>query len=205
MGKALVILCGGDSSRMGSDKALLPFKDKCMVEYIYDKFSPYFDKIYLSVSERGSYTHLDIDIQEIPDIYRNAGPMGAILSSLTMITEDRAFFMSVDTPFMDPRIAIYLLEQSLNFDITSFKFKGEYLDVVCGVYNKHCLSALGKCIIAHNVTKSNVQSKCYSNLIDIEVINEISSVSFEQQFFRIVDRQSYYMAVFSVLKNNFIC
>jgi len=117
MNKNLVILCGGDSSRMGTMKALLPFQDKTMVEYIYDKFSPYFDKVYLSVNERGEFAHLGLDAQEIPDIYRNAGPIGAIMSSLTMVSGDRAFFMSVDTPFMDPAIANYLYDQSYNYDI----------------------------------------------------------------------------------------
>lgn len=205
MNKALVILCGGDSSRMGTNKALLPFKDKTMVEYIYDKFSPYFDKIYLSVNERGDYTHLGLEAQEIPDIYRNAGPMGGILSSLTMIKEDRAFFMSIDTPFMDPAIALHLYDNSQSYDITTYKFKGELLDSICAVYSKHCIAALGKCIIAGNVTKSNFQSKCYTNLLELSDIEEISPIAVDQQFYAIKDRSSYYMAAFSVLKNNFTC
>lgn len=203
MSNALVILCGGDSSRMGTDKALLPFQDKCLIEFIVDKYKPYFDKIYLSVNELGQYSHLDLDVKEIPDIYRHAGPTGAILSSLTMILEDRAFFMSVDTPFLDPLIGIHLLEASNDFDITTFKFKGPYLDSICGVYKKSCIAALGKCLIQGNVTKSNFQSKCYTNLLELSEINEISDVSFDQQFYSIKDRQSYYVALLSVLGDSF--
>jgi molybdopterin-guanine dinucleotide biosynthesis protein A len=205
MNRTLVILCGGDSSRMGTKKALLPFEDKTMVEYIYDKFSPFFDKIYLSVNERGDLTHLGLDAQEIPDIYRNAGPVGAILSCLTMISGDRAFFMSVDTPFMDPRIAAYLYDHSYNYDITSFKFDGEFLDTICGVYHKRCIGPLFKSIFFKKATKSYIQARCYTNLVDTETIKSISSISMEQQFYKVNDRKSYYYAVFSILKHNFVC
>ncbi|MCR4567227.1 MAG: molybdenum cofactor guanylyltransferase [Pseudobutyrivibrio sp.] len=205
MNRTLVILCGGDSSRMGTTKALLPFEDKTMVEYIYDKFSPYFDKVYLSVNERGDFTDLGLDAQEIPDISRNAGPIGAILSCLTMIKGDRAFFMSVDTPFMDPRVAVYLYDKSYNYDITSFKFEEGFLDTICGVYNKRCIGPLFKSIFFKRATRREIQEKCYTNLIDTNVIEKLSTVSFEQQFFKVNDRESYYYAVFSILKHNFVC
>ncbi|MCR5581234.1 MAG: molybdenum cofactor guanylyltransferase [Pseudobutyrivibrio sp.] len=205
MNRTLVILCGGDSSRMGTKKALLPFEDKTMVEYIYDKFSPFFDKIYLSVNERGDLTHLGLDAQEIPDISRNAGPYGAILSCLTMISGDRAFFMSVDTPFMDPRTAVYLYDQSYNYDITTFNFSDDLLDAICGVYNKRCIGTFFKSIFFNKSTRSYVQDRCYTNLIDTDVISNVSSISMEQQFYRVNDRRSYYYAVFSILKHNFVC
>ena len=205
MTRTLVILCGGDSSRMGTKKALLPFEDKTMVEYIYDKLSPYFDKVYLSVNERGDFTNLGLDAQEIPDISRNAGPIGAILSCLTMITGDRAFFMSVDTPFMDPRIAVYLYDKSYNYDITSFNFEEGFLDTICGVFHKRCIGPLFKNIFFKRSNKLYIQEKCYTNLIDTDVIAKLSKVSIEQQFYKVNDRQSYYYAVFSILKHNFIC
>ncbi len=204
MNKTLVILCGGDSSRMGTPKALLPFENKTMVEYIYDKFSPYFDKVYLSVNERGDFAHLGLDAQEIPDISRNAGPYGAILSCLTMISGDRAFFMSVDTPFLDPKTAIFLYDQSYNYDITTFDFKGDFSDTLCGVYHKRCIGPFFKSIFFKKTTRSYIQDRCYKNLIDIKEMGNISSIAPEQQFYRVNDRDSYYFAVFSLLKHNFI-
>ena len=40
MEHALVILCGGSSTRMGTDKALLPFGDACLIEYLVRRFRP---------------------------------------------------------------------------------------------------------------------------------------------------------------------
>ena len=205
MDRTLVILCGGDSSRMGTTKALLPFEDKTMVEYIYDKFSPYFNKIYLSVNERGDFSHLDIDAQEIPDISKNGGPYAGIMSSLTMISGEKAFFMSVDTPFMDPRTAVFLYDNSADYDITSFKFSGKYLDTICGVFSKKCIGTLFKGLFFNRTTFRYILDKVYTNLYDTSEIEEFSKISVDQQFYKVNDRQSYYYAVFSILKKNFTC
>ena len=90
MENALVILCGGNSTRMGTDKALLPFGDTCLIEYLVRKFQPYFSRIYLSVKIKGDYSHLKLPVTEIPDIYPNQGPMSGIFSGLSMIDEECA-------------------------------------------------------------------------------------------------------------------
>lgn len=120
MSYALVILCGGNSSRMGSDKALLPFGDCCLIEYLVRKFSPHFPKIYLSVKKKGDYSHLKLPVTEIPDIHPNAGPMSGVFSALSMMDEDKAFVMSVDTPFMEPETGLALLEAMEDSDICMF-------------------------------------------------------------------------------------
>jgi molybdopterin-guanine dinucleotide biosynthesis protein A len=190
---------------MGTTKALLPFEDKTMVEYIYDKFSPYFNKIYLSVNERGDLAHLDLDVQEIPDISRNGGPYAGIMSSLTMIATEKAFFMSVDTPFLDPRTAVFLYDNSGDYDVTSFKFSEQYLDTICGVFSKNCIGTLFKGIFFKRTTFNFILDKLYTNLYETTEIENLSKISVEQQFYKVNDRQSYYYAVFSILKKNFTC
>lgn len=200
MSQALVILCGGDSSRMGSDKALLPFGDECLLEYMVHKYAPHFDRIYLSVNKRGDYGHLDLEVTEIPDIYSNAGPMGAILSSLTMIVEDRAFFMSIDTPFLQPALAIHLLEASEHYDACSLKLRDSYVDIIAAVYSKACIPAFGKSILLGTTTNSQINAKCYINYIPMECAKDWSSLDLEEQFYRLSDRDSYYYALFSHLR-----
>ena len=45
----LVIVAGGKSSRMGRDKALLPFGGySSLAQFQYQKFLPIFEKVYIS-------------------------------------------------------------------------------------------------------------------------------------------------------------
>ena len=56
MSYALVLLCGGLSTRMGTNKAFLPFGEYTLMEYQVRRFRPYFEKIYLSV-QTGLHSH----------------------------------------------------------------------------------------------------------------------------------------------------
>ncbi|MCV6608584.1 MAG: NTP transferase domain-containing protein, partial [Campylobacterales bacterium] len=52
-----LILCGGKSSRMKENKALLPFgEEKTLMEYQYKKFQKIFSKVYLVVKKDNSVT-----------------------------------------------------------------------------------------------------------------------------------------------------
>ena len=42
MSYALVLLCGGLSTRMGTNKAFLPFGKYTLIEYQVQRFRPYF-------------------------------------------------------------------------------------------------------------------------------------------------------------------
>ena len=110
MNHALIILCGGGSTRMGTDKALLPFGEVSLLEYLVNKYKPHFSHIYLSVKKPGEYTHLSLPVTEIADLYMNAGPMSGVFSGLSMMDEDQAFILPIDTPFLEPEVGLQLLE-----------------------------------------------------------------------------------------------
>ena len=92
MTKALVILCGGLSTRMGSDKAFLPFGHTSLINYQIERFRPFFSKIYLSVpkqEERPVDYEGRCGVPAIEDKYSQIGPMGGLYSALSSVPEDK--------------------------------------------------------------------------------------------------------------------
>jgi len=55
---ACVILAGGKSSRMGEDKALLPFGySPTLTQYQLKKFQDYFKDLYISTKDKNKYSN----------------------------------------------------------------------------------------------------------------------------------------------------
>ncbi|MEI3338938.1 MAG: NTP transferase domain-containing protein [Eubacterium sp.] len=84
MTKALVILCGGLSTRMGSDKAFLPFGNTSLINYQIERFRPYFSNIYLSVPRQED---APLTMRHIADVL----PSGTIILSSARWEDYSAF------------------------------------------------------------------------------------------------------------------
>ncbi len=96
----LVILAGGQSTRMGTDKAVIKFEGRRLVDILIDRFAAKADRLFLSASQDYG-TGLDIisDNPDFPD-----GPVGGIFSVAATLQEtqpDISGFVTVpvDAPY----------------------------------------------------------------------------------------------------------
>ena len=107
--KSSIILCGGQSRRMGRDKGSLIIKDKPMIKYILSTLNNEIDEaiIVLNDSERidqykqfiksKEYTY---QIKFIEDKIKNKGPISGILTGLENISTEYAIVFPCDNPFI---------------------------------------------------------------------------------------------------------
>lgn len=146
MKKTLVILAGGKSKRMGTNKALLKVGDKTLLEHMVNIFKDKFDEIYLSVNEKGNFKDLDINVIEIEDIHKGIGPMGGFHAVFTTTGVDKFFACAVDTPFVMPSAAVEMMEQSEDVDICALLKEDEKTEPLFAVYNRSCLPEIEKMI-----------------------------------------------------------
>ena len=93
-----VIFAGGKSSRMGRDKALLPFGDSSsMAALQYRKLQPLFQHVYLSAKT----DKFDFGAPVLLDRYPESSPMVALASLFEILDTEAAFILSVDMPLIE--------------------------------------------------------------------------------------------------------
>jgi molybdopterin-guanine dinucleotide biosynthesis protein A len=129
-----VIFAGGKSTRMGKDKALLPFGEhSSLSEYQYKKLKKVFHTVFISAKE----DKFHFDCQVISDIYETSSPLVGILSIFETIEAlDSVFILSVDAPFVDESI-INTIMQADNKDFDAIIAKSPHgIQPLCGLYKK---------------------------------------------------------------------
>lgn len=197
MSYALVLLCGGLSTRMGTNKAFLPFGEYTLIEYQVRRYRPYFEKIYLSVPEMNSFwTALSakLDCTAIPDRVEKIGPLGGLYSCLSTVTEDLLFFTPVDAPFTSTDAALTLcqtLEQGIESDPLKYAcvlmHPTRGMQPLSAAYVKTCLPNIQRMIQEENYRLRQLLAPEHTVIADILVPQE--------HFYNMNDMPSYYHAL----------
>jgi molybdopterin-guanine dinucleotide biosynthesis protein A len=128
-----VIFAGGKSSRMGEDKALLPFGGfSTLAQYQHEKLERYFEKVYISTKEN----KFDFKAELIHDRYEVHSPLAGIVSIFETLREDEIFILSVDAPFVEKKvIGVLMKEEREGYDAVIAQTQSG-LQPLCGIYKR---------------------------------------------------------------------
>ncbi len=110
-----VILAGGKSSRMGTDKGLMEFQGEKMIRRTMDVFRGLFREILIVTNLPLDY--LDQDARIVTDIFPGKGPIGGIHTGLFFSSNEHAFFAACDMPFFNSEFISYMISRIGNYDI----------------------------------------------------------------------------------------
>jgi phospholipid/cholesterol/gamma-HCH transport system ATP-binding protein len=101
------VLAGGRSSRMGSDKALLTYRDTTLLQHAIQIASACGRSYIVGPHNRyGSFG------ETVEDIYPGCGPLGGIHAALRATTTELNLILSVDMPLMTSAFLQWLTEQA---------------------------------------------------------------------------------------------
>jgi len=137
-----VILAGGNSSRMGRDKALLQIGNKPLIEYILNQLKPHFGEVLISAKDPCRYAHLDADV--VVDFTRKEGPIFGIASALKAAKNERVFITTCDTPTINLKLVETMLNVSSRYDCVVPTFRDDLYEPLFAVYHKSVSHAIEK-------------------------------------------------------------
>lgn len=101
MRKSGIILCGGQSRRMGRPKALLPWQNRTLVETVVDVLGSVVDDVVVVSSDELELPPLDALV--VRDREPRLGPLAGIREGIHAIGSGLAFVASTDAPHLSPR------------------------------------------------------------------------------------------------------
>jgi len=132
-----IIFAGGKSSRMGEDKALLPFGDfSTLTEFQLYRLKKIFKNVYISCKDKTKFDFEASFIEDIKTAEEIYAPTTGFVAIFQKFKIQKIFVISVDTPFVGNKEIKELFENDgEEYDATIAKTK-EGIQPLCGIYHR---------------------------------------------------------------------
>jgi FdhD protein len=134
-----VILAGGKSSRMGSNKALLPYKGGRFIEAIHRQLSEIFEEVLLVTNNPEQYEFLPC--RKVADLFPGAGALAGIHAGLYHSANPAIFAVACDMPYLNNELVRHLAGRA-DADSVLIPEGPAGLEPLHAVYGKGCLAAI---------------------------------------------------------------
>jgi molybdopterin-guanine dinucleotide biosynthesis protein A len=105
----LAIQAGGESRRMGSDKALLPFLGKPLILRPLQRLAKLADEVLITANQPENYRFLGLT--PFPDILPGFGALGGLFTALSVASHPYVAVVACDMPFAS--LALFAAELNL--------------------------------------------------------------------------------------------
>ncbi|WP_297088559.1 molybdenum cofactor guanylyltransferase [uncultured Draconibacterium sp.] len=162
MNSSAIILAGGKSKRMGTDKALLGFGGKTLLERAINLCKSFSSELLISSNHQ---SHSNFGYHVVADEVKNCGPMGGIYSCLKQSETDWNLVLSVDAAFVDSDFLTFLISQTGNFDAV-VPTSASGAEPLIALYHKSSLPILENMLQCGDYKMHNFINKLNTNWVD---------------------------------------
>lgn len=139
------VLAGGQSSRMGKDKALLEFRGRPLIAHAAGILETAGLKVFIAGAHAEAGSRLNTYAPVIPDREPGLGPVGGICAALASTDAEFGVFLPVDIPLLPASLVLYLIRRARITDcaVTLASMSG-HVQTFPAVISRRTLPALEK-------------------------------------------------------------
>ncbi|MHB8172348.1 MAG: molybdenum cofactor guanylyltransferase [Thermincolia bacterium] len=175
-----IILSGGLSTRMGTNKAFLIINKVSFVERTIIELKHAVEEIIVVTNEPDAYAHLPAKI--VTDIIPQKGPLSGIHAGLVTSSHYHNLVVACDMPFFNWKLGRFMLDLAEGYDVVVPQV-GDYLEPLHAVYSKNCIKPIEDCLEKDLRKIVSFYSQVNVRYLDGEVINRF--ISEKNTFFNV--------------------
>jgi molybdenum cofactor guanylyltransferase len=145
-------LAGGQSRRMGTDKALLPLVPggQPMLGVVLERLSAVADDTFVVADDQARYSELGVRV--VPDLSRHVGALGGIQAAIAWSAHEHCLIVACDMPFLSLPLLRRMAAEPRDYDVLVPLIPGEsrqrddglVYQTLHAIYSKRCLPFIEK-------------------------------------------------------------
>ena len=140
-----VILAGGQSRRMGQNKALMRLGNEPLIVHVIRQMESVTDELLLITNEPDLYTSLKLPIY--PDILPDMGALGGLHAGLSYAANSTVICVGCDMPLLQSNLLSHLVALLGSYDavvpcVQAVDRPSPVFQTLSAVYSKRCLPVI---------------------------------------------------------------
>lgn len=159
-----IILAGGKSTRMKTDKGLVLFKSKPLIQHVIDAISPLTPSIII-ITSNPAYEKFGYPC--FADEIHHKGPLAGIFTGLTHSSTQKNILLGCDMPFLTTTLLEALISDCGNEDVLLTEHQGK-AEPLCSIYDLHCIPHLRKCLEENHLKITDALQGLHTRVISFD-------------------------------------
>lgn len=165
-----LILAGGKSSRMGTDKTLLEFCGApSITHFLFERLSKHFDNVKVASKQDKFNPKLPLLIDEFSEF----API-YVIANLDKYYNDPVFIIAADTPFVEIDTIKKLSKQKSQITLAS---DGEFIHYLCGFYSPSVANIARQMIKSKDLRLANLAKICKCESIEFGNLKQFFNIN----------------------------
>lgn len=133
------VLCGGESRRLGRDKAFAKYRGHPLLFHVLDILAGLAEDVFIVSNKAAPYARFGVRL--VPDHDPPCGPLGGIAAGLAAARHDLLIVTACDMPFLNPDLLRFLAGLASRAEAVVPLNKGQF-EPLAAVYRRSCLEAV---------------------------------------------------------------
>lgn len=169
------VTAGGQSRRMGQNKALMNFQGRTLIEHSLASLQAVAQQVGIIADSLSLYEHLNVACY--PDEWPGLGPLAGIATALHFAQHPYVVVLGCDMPFITKELLEILLTQAVGYQVCVPKDHTGQLQPLCAIYHKTCRPAIEQLINLGSYAPRQLFDKVATNIIDFTALAHLTKAA----------------------------